>query len=104
MDLSLNGYRSSPDVERLNDATQGEALAEMNGLYISMADGFQSHNSKTQSITGNFSVVMIASMLLIVCFSSLSIFLSHNMFFKLFLSCFFADVVNEALVVDASVA
>ena len=84
MDISLNDYRSSPDAERLNVATQGEALAEMNGLYISMADGFQSHNSKTQSITGNFTVVMIASMLLIVCFSSLSLSLSHNIFFTLF--------------------
>ena len=43
MDLSLNGYRSSPDAIRLNAASRGEALAETNGLYISMADGFQSH-------------------------------------------------------------
>ena len=52
MDISINAYRSSPDAQRLNGATHGEALAESNGLYISMADGFQSHNSKTQSITG----------------------------------------------------
>ena len=54
IDLSMNDYRCSPDAQRLNDATEGEALAEMNGLYISMADGFQSHKSKTQSITGIF--------------------------------------------------
>ena len=53
MDISLNAYRSSPDAERLDRATFGEALAPDNGLYISMADGFQSHKSKTQSITGN---------------------------------------------------
>ena len=53
MDISINGYRSSPDSQRLNEATHGEALAANNGLYISMADGFQSHNSKTQSITGD---------------------------------------------------
>ena len=104
MDHSMNEYRCSKDAQRLNAATRGEALAHMNGLYISMADGFQSHNSKTQSITGNFTVVMIASMLLIVCFSSLSLSLSHNIFFTLFISHFFADAVNEAFVVDASVA
>jgi hypothetical protein len=53
MDISMNGYRSSPDSQRLNEATHGEALAANNGLYISMADGFQSHDSKTQSITGD---------------------------------------------------
>jgi hypothetical protein len=52
MDITLNAYRSSPDAYRLGEATCGEALTECNGLYISMADGFQSHNSKTQSITG----------------------------------------------------
>ena len=51
MGLSMNQYRSSKYAQRLNDATQGEALGEFNGLYISMADGFQSHKSKTQSIT-----------------------------------------------------
>jgi len=52
LDITRNGYRSTPDAERLDNATDGEALAENNGLYISMADGFQSHDSKTQSITG----------------------------------------------------
>ena len=52
-DISLNAYRESPDAARLNEATNGEALAVDNGLYISMADGFQTHNSKTQSITGD---------------------------------------------------
>ena len=54
LDVSLNAYRSSPDAKRLDKATGGEALAAHNGLYVSMADGFQSHNSKTQSITGNY--------------------------------------------------
>ncbi len=59
LDITLNAYRSSPDAHRLDQAAYGEAVAERNGLYISMADGFQSHNSKTQSITcrsviGNF--------------------------------------------------
>jgi hypothetical protein len=57
-DISLNAYRSSPDVKRLDRATSDEALAIGNGLYISMADGFQSHKSKTHSITGK----MIPSM------------------------------------------
>ena len=52
MDISLNAYRSSPDAVRLNAATRNQALASENGLYISMADGFQSHISSTQSITG----------------------------------------------------
>jgi hypothetical protein len=56
LDITLNAYRSSPDAERLNEATYGEALAEQNGLYISMADGFQSHESKTQSITGGSTI------------------------------------------------
>jgi len=51
MDITINAYRSSPDAHMLDQATYGEAVAERNGLYISMADGFQSHNSKTQSIT-----------------------------------------------------
>ena len=53
LDCSINAYRSSPEAERLDKATSGEALLENNGLYISMADGFQSHDSKTQSITGD---------------------------------------------------
>ena len=52
MDVTINAFQSSHDGKRLNDATFGEALAADNGLYISMADGFQSHDSKTQSITG----------------------------------------------------
>jgi hypothetical protein len=52
IDISLNSFRSSPDAERLNLATGNQALAEENGLYVSMADGFQSHLSSTQSITG----------------------------------------------------
>ena len=52
MDISLNAYRSSPDATRLNAATGNQALAAENGLYISMADGFQSHLSSTKSITG----------------------------------------------------
>jgi hypothetical protein len=52
MDISLNAYRSSPDATRLNVATGNQALAAENGLYISMADGFQSHLSSTKSITG----------------------------------------------------
>jgi hypothetical protein len=40
MDLFMNDYKCFPDAQRLNNATDGEALAEMNGLYISMADGF----------------------------------------------------------------
>ena len=56
IDITLNAYRSSPDAYRLGEATYGEALAEGNGLYISMADGFQSHNSKTQSITGEINI------------------------------------------------
>jgi hypothetical protein len=52
MDMSLNAYRISPDAERLNAATGNQALASENGLYISMADGFQSHISSTHSITG----------------------------------------------------
>ncbi len=55
VDITINAFRSSPDGNRLNDATFGEALAIDNELYISMADGFQSHDSKTQSITGNAS-------------------------------------------------
>jgi len=51
IDHSLNAYRISSDDMRLNVATQGEALAEMNGLYISMADVFHWHKSSTQSIT-----------------------------------------------------
>jgi hypothetical protein len=58
IDLSMNDYRFSKDAQRLNAATRGEALADMNGLYISMADGFQSHNFKTQSITGNVSLCL----------------------------------------------
>ena len=52
IDVTLNAYRSSPDATRLNTSTGGEALASHNGLYISMADDFQSHKSKTQSIIG----------------------------------------------------
>jgi hypothetical protein len=51
LDITLNVYRSSPDARMLDQATYGEAVAERNGLYISMAAGFQSHNSKTQFIT-----------------------------------------------------
>ena len=54
VDISINAYRSSPDAQRLNKSTFEEALTQANGLYISMADGFQSHQSKTQSITGKF--------------------------------------------------
>jgi hypothetical protein len=56
VDITMNAFRSSPDGERLNEATFGAALAQDNGLYISMADGFQSHDSKTQSITGKLSI------------------------------------------------
>lgn len=52
LDISMNAYRKSPDAARLQQATNGEALAADNGLYISMADGFQTHDSKTQSVTG----------------------------------------------------
>jgi hypothetical protein len=51
LDITLPAYRSSPDAHILDQATYGKAIAERNGLYISMADGFQSHNSKTRSIT-----------------------------------------------------
>ena len=51
VDISINAYRSSPDADRLDRAAVGEELAPSNGLYISMADGFQSHKSKTRSIT-----------------------------------------------------
>ena len=56
VDITMNAFRSSPDGKRMNDATFGEALAIDNGLYISMADGFQSHDSKTQSITGKVNI------------------------------------------------
>jgi hypothetical protein len=59
VDISLNAYRSSPDAKRLDRATFGEALAPENGLYISMADGFQSHKSKTQSITGKEKILIL---------------------------------------------
>ena len=59
LDVSLNAYRSSPDAKRLDKATGGEALAAHNGLYVSMADGFQSHNSKTQSITGIITLAVL---------------------------------------------
>jgi hypothetical protein len=51
IDLSMNDYKCSPNAQRLNDATEGQALAEMNELYIYMAGGFQSPKSKTKSIT-----------------------------------------------------
>ena len=51
MDITRIAYRSSPDAHELDQATYGEVVAERNKLYISMADGFQSHNSKAQSIT-----------------------------------------------------
>ncbi len=44
----MNDYECFLDTQRLNDATEGEALAKMNGLYIYMADGFKSHKLKTQ--------------------------------------------------------
>jgi hypothetical protein len=56
MNITINAYRSSPDAHRLDQATYGEVISERNGLYISMADGFQSHNSKTQSITGGSAI------------------------------------------------
>jgi hypothetical protein len=37
---------------QLNTTTNDEALADLNGLYFSMADDFQSHDSVTKSITG----------------------------------------------------
>jgi hypothetical protein len=52
MEISLNAYRSSSDATRLNAATRNQALAHVNGLYISMDGGFHSHLSSTQSITG----------------------------------------------------
>ncbi len=48
LDITINAFRSSLDGKRVNEATFGEALAIDNGHYISMADGFQSHDSKTQ--------------------------------------------------------
>ncbi len=50
IDLSIDDYRFSKNVQRLNAAMRGEALADMNGCYIYMADGFQSHKLKTKSI------------------------------------------------------
>jgi hypothetical protein len=47
LDDTLNAYRNSPDAERLDRATFGKALTPENGLYISMANGFQSHKSST---------------------------------------------------------
>ena len=52
MDISLNSYRSSPSARGLNEVTNNPAFVNENGLYISMADGFQSHLSSTKSITG----------------------------------------------------
>ena len=43
--------RGSPNAARLQEATNTEALAADNGLYISMAEGFQTHDSKKKSVT-----------------------------------------------------
>ena len=67
-DISLNAYRSSRDAARLNKATNHQALADGNGLYISMADGFQSHLSKTQSVTGWATMFSVVSNLYCLCF------------------------------------
>ena len=67
LDISLNAYRKSPDAVRLQEATNGEALAVDNGLYISMADGFQTHESKTQSVTGDCLLLISTLVLLLTC-------------------------------------
>ena len=54
MGVSINAYRGSLDASRLQEAINGEALAADNGLYISMADGFQTHDSKTQPVTDDY--------------------------------------------------
>jgi hypothetical protein len=59
LDVTINAYRSSLDAKRLDSATFGDTLAPENGLYISMVDGFQSHNSSTQSITGKITICII---------------------------------------------
>ena len=64
IDITKNEYRSSPDAKRLGKSTDGKALAENSGLHISMANGFQSHNSKTCFIKGKH----LFDFMLILCF------------------------------------
>ena len=52
MDMTINAFQKRAEAERLNAATNGEALADANGLYILYADGFQAHQDDRHNITG----------------------------------------------------
>ncbi len=63
----MNAYRRNLDAARLQEAINGEALVADNGLYISMADGFQTHDFKTQSVTSDCLLLLPSLVVLLTC-------------------------------------
>jgi hypothetical protein len=61
--ISMNAYRKSLVATRLQATTNGEVLVADNGLYISMVD-FETHDSKTQSVTSD-SLLLLPSFVLL---------------------------------------
>jgi hypothetical protein len=67
LNISMNAYRRNLDAARLQEAINGEALVADNGLYISMADGFQTHDFKTQSVTSDCLLLLPSLVVLLTC-------------------------------------
>ena len=52
MDATVNAFQNSKEAARLNNATDGEALARNNRVYSLHCDGFQARNDNRHNVTG----------------------------------------------------